>query len=131
MSARLALAHGVGVVEGLLRADQVLRGESRIPLAPLAHIALQRHEREGWLERGQIDSYRDPDGWLIVERYDGTRRKADGRPEAVFTRLFARELTYYRRQIALARQLGVDSDDVDAWEARCAWLVQKITDAGP
>lgn len=123
----LALARRAGVVEGLLRADRALTGESRIPLAPLASLALQRHEREGWLVEGQVVTHHDKDGWLIVERYEGTRQAVDtGRPEAVLTRLHVRELAHYRRQLDLARQLGVDSDDTDRWEKRIAWLTARI-----
>jgi len=128
MSARLALAHGAGVVEGLLRADRVLHGADRIPLTPLDHLAVQRHERSGWLSPGQVVTYRDEAGWLVVERYDGVRLDPDGRPEAVLTRLHVRELAYYREMIRQAHALGREPDD--SWTERVGYLTAKVREQG-
>jgi len=128
MSARLALAHGAGVVEGLLRADRVLHGADRIPLAPLDHLAVQRHERDGWLVEGQLVTWRDEAGWHRDARYDGVRRDLDGRPELVLTPLPLRELAHYQRLLAQAHALGAEPDD--SWTERVAHLTARIREQG-
>ena len=127
-STALALAHGAGVVEGLLRADRVLHGADRIPLAPLDHLAVQRHERDGWLVEGQLVTWRDEAGWHRDARYDGVRRDLDGRPELVLTPLPLRELAHYQRLIAQAHALGAEPDD--SWTERVAHLTARIREQG-
>ena len=124
----LALAHSAGVVEGLLRADRALRGEERIPLAPLDHLARQRHERAGWLSPGQLVTWRDEAGWHRDARYDGVRLDPDGRPELVLTPLPIRELAHYQRLIAQAHALGREPDD--SWVERVGWLTAKVREQG-